>query len=128
MKRGIFVALLAAVLASGAFAASAAQLDTTGRWHVRVTNGGELAGGVLRLDQVGTTVVGRLRQALIAARMTGAATMEAKWTGPNDSGWFTVTFSDDGDSFSGKWGYDGKPAAGDIEGRRIAGAHPAPSG
>jgi len=125
VKRSAFSLLMAvAILAAGTAMASA---NATGHWQVQVTNGADLNTGVVTFNQVGQTVVGKLKNTTINGTMVSDTKMNAKWNGPHGAGWITLYFAASGKSFQGEWGYNGKKAEGQFVGKKIMGAM-APAG
>ncbi|HEV2879444.1 MAG TPA: hypothetical protein VGW96_07630 [Candidatus Eremiobacteraceae bacterium] len=119
MKRSAFSLLMAvAILAVCTLAVQAAPVNASGHWQVQVTNGADLNSGVVTFNQVGSTVVGKLKNTTISGTMASDTKMNAKWNGPKGAGWITLYFSANGKSFQGTWGYNGKKAAGDFIGKR----------
>lgn len=120
MKRSAFSLLMAvAILAAGTVGMAAAT--ATGHWQVQVTNGADLNTGVVTFNQVGSTVVGKLRNTTINGTMVSDTKMNGKWNGPHGAGWITLYFAASGNSFQGEWGYNGKKADGNFVGKRIMG-------
>jgi hypothetical protein len=110
-----------AILAVGT-AVKAAPVNATGHWQVQVTNGADLNTGMVTFNQVGQTVVGKLRNTTINGEMVSDTKMNAKWNGPHGAGWITLLFSASGNSFQGEWGYNGRKATGNFVGKRVTGA------
>jgi hypothetical protein len=100
--------------------AYAAPVDTIGRWRVQVSGGSEFYSGVMVLNQVAQTVIGRAGKSTINGTMVSDTKMEARWNGPKGAGWMTIDFDSNGQSFRGEWGYNGRKADGSFAGKRIA--------
>ena len=119
MKRSAFSLLMAVAILALGTAVNAMPVHATGHWQVQVTNGADLNSGVLTFNQVGQTVVGKLRNTTINGTMASDTKMNAKWDGPKGAGWITLYFNAAGDSFQGEWGYNGRKSTGNFIGKRI---------
>lgn len=107
MKKTLAALALAAFTVLGSPAA-AQSVDVTGHWETDATNAGGRGGGHFPVDitQHGSA----LRWAAVGGgqyicSMRGTR-CSGTWSGSTGSGWFDVTFSGNGSSFSGQWGYD----------------------
>jgi hypothetical protein len=119
VKRGVFSLVLAAALVTiGITGVQAAPVNTTGHWHVQMTNGADFYSGVVTFNQVGETVIGHAGNTTIDGTMVSDTKMNAKWNGPKGAGWMTVYFGTSGNTFQGSWGFNGRKANGSFVGRR----------
>ena len=127
MKRSAFSFLMAVAILAAGTAVKAAPVSATGHWQVQVTNGADLNTGVVTFNEVGQTVVGKLRNTTINGKMVSDTKMNATWNGPHGAGWITLLFTS-ANAFQGEWGYNGKKAAGNFIGKRVTGTTaPAPA-
>ncbi len=111
--------LAAAVLLICVAIASASPINVTGHWRVSVSTGAQFNGGLMVLNQVGQTVIGRSGKSTITGTMASDTKMDARWDGPKGAGWMTLYFSVNGNNFRGEWGYNGRKADGTFLGRRV---------
>jgi hypothetical protein len=111
---GTIVALICAAMVS------AAPVSATGHWQVAVQSGAEFYSGLMILNQVGDTVIGRAGKSTITGTMSSDSKIDARWDGPKGSGWMTLHFSANGNNFHGEWGYNGRKADGTFTGRRVS--------
>jgi hypothetical protein len=119
MKGSPLSPLLAAIILPICVAIVAASpVNVTGHWRVSVSTGAQFSGGVMVLDQVGQTVIGRSGKSTITGTMASDTKMDAHWDGPKGAGWMTLHFSANGSNFTGEWGYNGRKADGTFVGRR----------
>jgi hypothetical protein len=115
MTRSCFVSL--GLIVSLVFFSTAAQaqtgIDATGNWNV--TASGEIfATGTLRLEQVGSTIVGSYGQSgrIEGKFAPGSLQVDAKWNDSRGTGWMTIIFTADANGFSGEWGRPGSKSSG----------------
>lgn len=121
MKASLLSPLLAAVVLPVCVAiVAAAPVNVTGHWHVAAASGAEFYGGVMVLNQVGQTVIGRAGKSTITGTMASDTKMDAHWDGPKGAGWMTLYFSSNGNGFRGEWGFNGRKADGTFIGKRMA--------
>jgi hypothetical protein len=111
--------LAVVVVACVATSVQAAPVNTTGHWHIQVTNGAEFYSGVVTFHQVGQTVIGHAGNTTIDGTMVSDTKMNAKWNSPKGAGWMTVYFGAAGNTFQGTWGFNGRKANGSFVGRRV---------
>jgi hypothetical protein len=85
----------------------------------------DLAGGSLRLDQTGQSINGTFKDGhLVGTLPRGSNVLYGHWRGVHGSGFVTLTFAADGNSFTGTWTLrDG--SGGRIVGKRNIAASPA---
>lgn len=121
MKRSVFFALM--IVAAVAFAAAGVQAapSYTGHWKVQYTTSQGMSTGVVSLNEVGTTIVGKGTAGMntINGTMVSDTKMNGKWEGPQGAGWLTIYFSPSGNSFQGTWGYNGRKSNGSIIGKKV---------
>jgi hypothetical protein len=99
--------------------AAALTLNVTGHWRVQVGAGSEFYSGVMVLNQVGQTIIGRAGKSTFTGTMVSDTKCNATWNGPKGAGWMTFNFGPTGDSFNAEWGYNGRKADGTLVGKRI---------
>ena len=97
---------------------AAAPVNATGHWQVAVLSGSEFQTGLMILNQVGETVIGRAGKSTFTGTISSDSKMDAHWDGPKGSGWLTLYFSTNGNNFRGEWGFNGRKAEGSFTGRR----------
>jgi hypothetical protein len=88
-------------------------INATGNWTV--TASGEIfATGKLKLEQVGSTVVGSYGQSgrIDGKFEPGTLQVDANWNDARGTGWMTIVFTADGSGFSGEWGRPGSKPSG----------------
>src|SRR6202011_278438 len=112
--------LAAAVLLICVAIAAASPINVTGHWRVSVSTGAQFSGGLMVLNQVGQTVIGRSGKSTITGTMASDTKMDARWDGPKGAGWMTLYFSANGNGFRGEWGFNGRKADGTFIGKRMA--------
>lgn len=102
-----------AVLLVSAGAQSQNTVNATGNWNV-TASGQVFATGTLRLQQVGSTVVGGYGQngRIDGKFEPGTLQVDANWSDSRGSGWMTIIFTADGNRFSGEWGRPGSKPSG----------------
>ncbi|HUN30349.1 MAG TPA: hypothetical protein VMV65_11135 [Alphaproteobacteria bacterium] len=122
MKRlGLTALGIAAIAALTLTAALAAPPNLTGTWNVQQTglNGGSTS--TVTLTQSGSGLVGT--NAKNGNGFTGTfvddTQINGKWHGPGGAGWLTIYVSENGHSFNGTWGYNGRPANGSFVGNKV---------
>ena len=129
MARTVFSILLALVVGVGASRVGLAQspVSATGSWALTTTGG--FASGKIHFEQSGSTLTGSYENGRIDGKFnSGGHQADADWNDSRGTGWMTIIFSDDGNSFSGKWGYPARPPSGTFTGRRVAGVYPLVTG
>jgi hypothetical protein len=92
---------------------------TTGKWKVTLT--GQAAHGmVLLFRQNGSSIVGTWQGGHISGTIpAGSDSVKGTWQTMKASGPLTLTFAANSKTFSGFWGYPGKPNKGRVLGERI---------
>jgi hypothetical protein len=88
-------------------------INATGNWTV--TASGEIfATGKLKLEQVGSTIVGSYGQSgrIDGKFEPGSLQVDANWNDARGTGWMTIIFTADGSGFSGEWGRPGSKPSG----------------
>jgi hypothetical protein len=94
----------------------------TGTYNVQVT-GDVFVSGTARLTQQGTRIVGT-GPAKAGGNVQFSGTLEnnklsGTWRSPsNETGWFTLWFTQNGRGFDGEWGYHGRSPNGSVVGTR----------
>ncbi|HMD02182.1 MAG TPA: hypothetical protein VKG44_04370 [Candidatus Baltobacteraceae bacterium] len=114
----IFAGAAAAWLTGSAstVAQTAAPLDVSGKYEVI----GQVFGGVVTFKQKGTAVTGSYApDGSLTGKMGTPTRLDGKFQDQRGVGWFTANFTPDGSSFSGPWGWGGKPPSGHITGKRL---------
>jgi hypothetical protein len=120
MKASLLSPLLAAIVFQICVSVvAAAPANVTGHWRVTVSNGAPFNGGLLVLNQVEKTVIGRAGKSTITGTMASDTKLDARWDGPKGSGWMTLYFSTNGNNFTGEWGFNGRKADGTFLGKRV---------
>lgn len=95
------------------------KINTTGMWNVRLT-GQKLHVANVQFHQKGTSFVGKWPSGHFTGTIpAGVVDVDGTWQTIDGSGPLHITFSVDGNSFSGYWAYPGKPMKGRIFGTRI---------
>ncbi|MGA9274511.1 MAG: hypothetical protein WBV40_06700 [Candidatus Cybelea sp.] len=97
--------------------------NATGNFRVQVT-GDVFVSGTARLTQQGTRIVGTLpAQSGGTIQINGQLTnnkLSGTWRSPkNETGWFTLWFTQNGRGLDGEWGYHGRSPNGSVVGTRI---------
>jgi hypothetical protein len=118
-----FLRFLIAVFALTAWSCAAALADPpnlSGNWTVEQTGLNGVSSGKIVLTQSGMGIVGK--NAANGNGFTGTFVTDAKingtWKGLGGAGWLTVYASENGHSFNGTWGYNGRPANGSFTGNK----------
>ncbi len=107
----------ASLLGSGpSLAQTAAPLDVSGKYEVV----GKILGVTVTFVQKGTAVTGTYEgEGTITGKMATPTRLEGRFSDQRGTGWFTANFTPDGSTFSGPWGWAGKPPIGHINGKRV---------
>ena len=121
MKRFVFslIGALVIMVFSGGVA-KAAPPNLTGNWVIAQTGLNGSSSSKITLTQSGTGVVGTNPtngNGFTGTFVTGSQ-INGKWHGPGGAGWLTVYVSENGHSFNGTWGYNGRPANGSFTGNK----------
>ena len=122
MKR-LAISLLCGVALAGlpVVAAFASPPSLTGTWHVQQTGVNGSTESTITLQQSGNGIVGS--NAANGNGFTGTfvndTKINGKWHGPGGAGWLTVYVSENGHSFNGTWGYNGRHANGSFVGNKV---------
>jgi hypothetical protein len=119
VTRSAFVLLAGAAIALSAAGSAAALVSVSGHWRVQIGTGSEFYSGVMVLNQVGQTVIGRAGKSSITGTMVSDTKCDATWNGPKGAGWMTFNFGPSGESFNAEWGYNGRKSDGNFVGKRI---------
>ncbi|MGB6984407.1 MAG: hypothetical protein WBD74_00380 [Candidatus Aquilonibacter sp.] len=112
--------------ANGSFVANEvlppSPLTAAGSWNVYGAGGPSAFVGAMRCTESGRAVVCHTGPILIngAFNMTEKDKVNAKWTSPQGSGWFSFWFNGDNNSFNGVWGNGANttPPIGRVVGQR----------
>jgi hypothetical protein len=113
---GVAVVLLS--VNAGALAQNA--VNVTGNWTVTPT-GETLAGGTVKLEQDGSSIVGTYGQGgkIEGKFQPSTLQVDANWNDSRGTGWMTIIFAADGNRFSGEWGRPGSKPSGHFIGTRF---------
>lgn len=95
------------------------QINTAGVWNVRLT-GQKVHNAKVAFQQKGTSFVGKWTNGHITGTIpAGTTEVNGTWQTIDGSGPLHITFSPDGNHFSGFWAYSGKANKGRIFGTRV---------
>jgi hypothetical protein len=101
------------------------QLWVRGLWDI-ASSGGAFAGGALKLQQEGQTVIGSYKDGHLQGTLPrGSGVLTGRWRDPRGTGDLVFTFASDGKSFQGTWTVKGKSGGGRIIGKRVIASSPA---
>jgi hypothetical protein len=121
VKRAISLICGTAIVALSCAAAVASPPSLTGSWTVQQTGLNGTTSSTITLKQSGDSVVGT--NASTGNGFTGTfvsdTKINGKWHGPGGAGWLTVYASENGHSFNGSWGYNGRPENGTFVGNKF---------
>jgi hypothetical protein len=122
MKRtGLSILGGIAIAALSVGAALAAPPNVTGTWSIQQTGANGTTTTTTTLTQSGMGLVGN--NAATGNGFTGTfvddTKINGKWHGPGGAGWLTIYVSQNGHSFNGTWGYNGRPANGSFVGNKV---------
>ena len=96
------------------------QVDTTGLWSVQLT-GQKVHNAQLRFQQKGTSFVGTWPSGHLTGTIApGTTHVNGTWQTQDSSGPISLTFSPDGNSFHGFWGYSSQANKGRVYGKRVS--------
>ncbi len=110
---------------SGRFVASrAAYPPVSGSFHMSGMVGPDLTSRVMKLHQLGSTVVGNFgpRTEVDGTMASDANNLTGTWKTPSGEGWIKLQFTDDSRSFAGTWGFasDAQQPQGHIIGAAVS--------
>jgi len=92
----------------------------SGLWNVTLT-GQDVHNVKLRFQQQGTSIIARWDKGQVTGTLPqGSYIVDGTWQTKKGSGPISMTFTPDGNDFSGFWGYPGKPSSGRVIGKRVA--------
>ncbi len=101
--------------------ALASPPNITGTWVVQQSGLNGTTQSTITLTQSGTGLTGQ--NAKNGTGFTGTfatdTQINGKWHGPSGAGWLTVYVSENGHSFNGTWGYNGRKANGSFVGNKV---------
>jgi len=122
MKRtGLALLGTVAIAALSIAAAIAAPPNLTGTWAIQQTGANGTTTTTTTLTQSGMGIVGS--NAASGNGFTGTfvadGKINGKWHGPGGAGWLTIYVSENGHSFNGTWGYNGRQANGSFVGNKV---------
>lgn len=129
MRRTVFSILLALIVGLAASHLGLAQtVSASGSWAL-TTSGERFTSGKVQFEQSGSLLSGSYENGRIDGKFnSGGHQADADWNDSRGTGWMTIVFSEDGNSFSGKWGYPAKPPTGTFTGRRLVPVYPLVTG
>ena len=130
MGKTVFSILLALIAGVGFSHVALAQnsVSATGSWAL-TTSGERFASGTIHLEQSGTTLSGSYENGRIDGKFnSGGRQADADWNDSRGTGWMTIIFSADGNTFSGEWGRPGSKPSGSFNGRRLVPVYPLVTG
>jgi hypothetical protein len=117
---------LISLFCGGAIAATsiatglASPPNLTGTWAVQQTGLNGTTTATVSLTQSGNGVVGSSTKGNgFTGTFATDAQINGKWHGPGGAGWLTIYVSENGHSFNGTWGYNGRAANGSFVGNKI---------
>ena len=109
--------------ASGSLVASVNTIvspTVRGLWNVTFT-GQDTHDVKLRFQQQGQSIIATFAKGRLTGTLpAGSYLMDGTWQTKIGSGPVTLTFTPEGNDFSGFWGFAGKPSSGRVLGKRIA--------
>lgn len=118
--------LLAALVCGFAIAAVsiapglASPPSLTGTWNVQQTGANGTTTSTITLTQSGNSFVGNSAKGNgFTGTFVTDTKIDGKWHGPDGAGWLTIYVSENGHSFNGTWGYNGRAANGSFVGNKV---------
>jgi hypothetical protein len=121
MKRLVISLFCGFAIAATAIATSlASPPDLTGSWAVQQTGLNGTTTATVTLTQSGNGLVGTSSKGNgFTGTFVTDTQINGKWHGPGGAGWLTIYVSENGHSFNGTWGYNGRAANGSFVGNKV---------
>jgi hypothetical protein len=92
----------------------------TGTWSVQQTGVNGTTTSTITLTQSGSSFVGSSAKGNgFTGTFVTDTKIDGKWHGPDGAGWLTIYVSENGHSFNGTWGYNGRAANGSFVGNKV---------